>query len=213
MNTRRLHNRDMSTTLKRYTVEESGVSLRLMLPYRTQWFTTTMLALGFVFLVAAFIPLAFNLFMGNMVWFLGNTHQPIFFLNIAILLLTALLWLVEILWQLVGKEVVEVTDDHIIIQHQIFGLRIRNKYHADSINGVFISRQKEHWLTMLFSSRGFRFLNFGRGRVALNSGKTIFGEVKTYRFGSILDEEEAQQIVTMIHRRFPKYKYKSKGVG
>jgi len=116
---------------------------------------------------------------------------------------------VEILYLGIGLEVIEVDSDHIVIEHRVMWLGISRKFYYYGIDGVFVSRLKIDWLTDTQLERGFRFVDFKKGLVAINYGKNILGRTKTFRFGSILNREEAVQIVTIIHQRFPQYKYHS----
>jgi len=118
----------------------------------------------------------------------------------------AVLMVAELLWLTLGVEVVEVDNDHIAIRHQIFGIGISRQFYSDNINGVFVSRHKIDWLT--YSDKGFRFIDFKKGLVAINNGKTTLGEPQTFRFGTALNEAEARQIVVMIHERFVRYQYR-----
>ena len=62
-------------------------------------------------------------------------------LNIGVLVLASIcilltwLWLlIELLWLLKGKEVIEVTNDYISIRHQVLGLGFSKKIHAAKID-------------------------------------------------------------------------------
>lgn len=116
---------------------------------------------------------------------------------------------VELLWELFGVEVIEVDAERIVIQHTIFGLGVSKKLFVKKINGLFLSRQEPDGCSDLyFSSREYRFWSFKRGQIAINCGKTIWGGVQTFRFGGILGEPDARQIVSLVHRRFPQYMYR-----
>ena len=133
---------------------------------------------------------------------------PLLFIVFAIIMwaIFAVLMVAELLWLTLGVEVVEVDNDHIAIRHQIFGIGISRQFYSDNINGVFVSRHKIDWLT--YSDKGFRFIDFKKGLVAINNGKTTLGEPQTFRFGTALNEAEARQIVVMIHERFVRYQYR-----
>ncbi len=119
------------------------------------------------------------------------------------LLFAGTIALIELLWQLCGVEIAEVTDSQITLKHRIFGMGISKNLQVQGIEGVFVSNQKEgYWFADM--SREFKFLNFKKGTVAINYGKTFLGGPRTYRFGSILGREGAKQIVEQIHERFPR---------
>ncbi len=50
------------------------------------------------------------------------------------------------------------------------------------------------------------FLDFKGGKVAINTGKDLLAVV-THRFGTSLLLHEANEIVAMIYKRFPQYRY------
>ncbi len=198
--------------LSRFSVEDRGAALRFIFPYRKQWFQILILALVFAVLLAIYIPFILNLLTNSLRPPTGNM-LPVFLLNVVLLLVVSGTWVVELLWQLTGKEIVEISDEGITLRHHVLGLEIPRRHPAYTINGLFVSRQKDGWLPPFGSSMVSAFTSFKRGKIAFNSGRTILGGAVTFRFGSILDEEEAKQIVTIIHQRFPRYRYKATGVG
>ncbi len=213
-----------ATVSQHYTVEDLGSSLRFIIPYRTQWLTTLLLALGILFIVSILVTVTWSgSKLIQAMGFRAIVLFPVICLGVLIALLTGAYEFVELLWQVMGKEVVEVHDDSIALRHQILGAGITRRYHVDSVSSVFVSPPTDTWLTAryspgvsLFSRSRFgssAFRSFKRGRVALNSGKTVFGEDDTFHFGSSLDEEEAQYIVATIHQKFPQYKNKAQGAG
>jgi hypothetical protein len=191
----------MLTTSQHYTIEDSSSTVRFSFPYRKLWVFVFGLSGG----VIAAIVISFLTLLD--IFTPGNTspliNTDILFLAICISL--AIIGLVELLWLLIGREIVVITDSQIVVKHQIYGVGISKIFRTDDIDCVFVSHKKNDWLT--YASRELKFFNFKKGMVAINSGKTIFGGVRTFRFGSILNEGEAKQIVAIIFQRFPKYKY------
>ena len=121
----------------------------------------------------------------------------------------------EFLWQFAGKEVMEISQEGIILRHQIYaGIGISRRYRADKIEGVFVSRgrKKSSWLVSLLTSfftkrRAYSIYAFKRGKVAFNYGRHWpGGGPKTFRFGIGMEEDDAAQIVSIIHNRFPQYR-------
>jgi hypothetical protein len=196
----------MMPSSNHYRIEESGDALQLIMPYRTLWFQTMVLVILSGIIGCIILPLLPYSYIGGMAYTV-NKEQTISLLFLPIsILITLTIFSIEILWQLIGKEEIIITNENIYIRHKILGLCIANKYHADKISGVYVSSKTESWQTMDISRR-FRFWNYKRGRISINCGLTPFGEVNTDRFGSILDEEESQYIVAIIQKRFPKYEY------
>jgi len=190
-----------------YTVDELGISLKFVFPYRKEWLTiigsiVSLLLFGvwlsIVIAVFAQQPVSPLETIGSVE--LVRCLVSLVFLTIPIM------YVIELLWLLIGKEVIEISDDSVIVHHQILGLGIARKFHASKVNSLFVSRVKTdqlaHWL---FRSNRPGYFNFKRGKVAFNCGRTIWGGVKTFRFGTILDDAEARQVVSVIHKRFPQY--------
>jgi hypothetical protein len=199
----------MAGSARRCAVEDLGSSLRFVMPYRTQWLTVGLQLASVLFLAAALAAVVWSVTklipLGRWLFLL----LP--FLTVGTVLVLAPLthWSVELLWQLVGKEVVDVDDGSIAIGHQVLGSRLGRSYSAESIGAVFVAPPSDNWFSARYSA-GASFGNsararFDRGRVALAAGRTPSSEVVTVRFGSSLDEEEARQVVATIHRRFPRY--------
>jgi hypothetical protein len=175
---------------KNYTAQKSETSLKFYISFRKYWEIISYLIIGFLVLFGVIISQLLkdspNLLIIVLLWF-----SPLI-----------IFYLIEILWLLIGREVVEVNRDHIIIRHQILGLGISSRYDAKNIQGVFIS-QKHGEPTL----RGIKFLNFKIGKIAINYGTSLFGEVNTLRFGSNLEDWEVRDIVAAIHEKFPRYIY------
>lgn len=193
----------MDNTLQTYTIDDTASSLTFKSPFRKSWFTIFVLGWS-VFLTFAICLFSFlNVLLPSKVNVSDVFVLPLSF--VAFLFPAGILALFEWLWHIFGFEVATITNDEITIQHQIFGMGISKKLLVQSIDGVFISNQRNDWVT--YMSREFKFFNFKKGLVAVNYGKTIWGGTRTYRFGSTLKREDAKQVVKLIHERFPQYKY------
>jgi hypothetical protein len=193
-----------------YTFEDSGKTLRLVMPYKGLW-------LEIVFQILATLLLG-TLFVGSLAGIVDSSASLISSgpLPIGIWILFSVGWLIsfsvsgfDLLWNLRGYEVIEINKNYITIQHQIFGKGYARKLSAPRIDAVFLSQYKVDAISLVLFKRGLRFFDFGHGKIGVNSGKTWFGRIKTFRFGSILDDIEAKEIVAAIHKRFPHYKGQS----
>lgn len=175
---------------KNYTAQISETSLKFYISFRKYWEIIFYLTMAFLALFGVIIS-----------QLLKDSPE---LLTIVLLWFSPLIifYLIEILWLLIGKEVVEVNRDHIMIRHQILGVGISSRYDAKNIQGVFISQQHEDP-----NLRGSKFLNFKIGKIAINYGTTLLGEVNTMRFGSNLEDWEVKDIVEAIHEKFPRYIY------
>ena len=196
----------MIHTPQHYVVNEKDGVLQLTMPYRTQWFQTIGLIFACVLILIIILPIIIYSYISRIAYS-QNIEQPIIYtlLPLFIILLFLAILIIEILWQLIGKEVVYISDESITISHQIFGLGITNIHHADEISGIYVSNQTDLWQSFWINRR-YKFWNYKRGRISINCGKYILGGVITDRFGSILDEEGSHHLVSIIISRFPKYK-------
>lgn len=181
-----------------YTLEDSSASIKLVFPSRKNWLVI------FIY-VSTFIYLAVQ----QLLWVINRPTQPttsipegysgivfmIMLFFVGIMAIEAL----ELLWQLVGKEVVEIGEECIIVRHHILGLGISKQYPANTIACVFVSRRGNKGWTWYFERR-LRFFDFKSGRIGFSAGN------KAWRFGASLEKTEAEQIVGEIHRRFPHYR-------
>lgn len=188
-----------------YAFETIGSTYRLVFPYRKEWLRIVSSGL-----VLAVLP--YLLFFGNLGPLFDTGFTPVNLTTLVIfgvLVVVAGLMVLELLWQLAGKEVVEVSDDAVVMAHQILGIGLSQKIPADKIGGIFVSQQNS-WAGVGGMRRDYRFFNFSRGWVALTSGKSLLGRPVTYRFGTSLDAGEAGDVVTLILSRFPQYKMESR---
>lgn len=190
-----------------FSVENSGTSLRFVMPCKKRWLEIIFTSAGFIALFVI-LPLFFSVLFKDMG---DNAVDNLFYLHLLVSVLFALIsviyLLIQWLWFVVDKEIAEIGPDAIIIRHQIWGIGPIKKWDASVINGVFVSRFKSNWLDEYLYFKDFGIRNFKRGQVALNTGRNFFGGVKTARFGQVLSEDEAREIVRLILQRFPHYKY------
>ncbi len=200
----------MLITTPHYKVENLGASIRFISPYRKSEFRAfvSIISLGSILLLPLLLPIIMPGRI-DLALVLRSPVSPIIILAIIFAVIGVILQLIELLWLVTGLEVVEISENQIIVRHQVIGLGISRKFRSESITGVFVSRQKNDWLTYFPMERGNRFLDFRKGLIAINYGKTILGKPKTFRFGSSLNHEEAKEIVAIIHQKFLQYKYRN----
>lgn len=188
-----------------YTFENIGTAYRFNMPYRKEWWRIVSYGVSAVVVAAIVLPFSLSALSeaGS-----GRIELPIWLLLGLALIFGVGLGLLEMLWQLAGQEVVEISDDALVIRHHIFGLGPAKRFAPESVSGLQVSPQKDWMEPQIFGRRDYRFFNFKRGCVALNSGKSLLGRPVTYRFGTGLDETEAGQVVAQILSRFPQYRAK-----
>ena len=179
-----------------------GSSLKFSIPYRKFAWRIFGLSFGLLFIATQFLLPYFTTLISEEIY-----PAPMISLSFGLILISILMVL-ELLWLLLGLEVVEVDSNHIVIKHQVLGFGLTRKFNLKRVNGVFVSRQDSD-LNYYLDTKEFKFffLTFKRGKVAINCGKNIFGGINTIRFGANLDEGEAKQIVKLIHEKFPQYIY------
>jgi hypothetical protein len=184
----------MITPSQNYMAENSEESINFSVSFKKLW--------GDIFSVGVEILI----FLALVVYATFNMSIPAFFVPFLILFFA--LFLIELLWLVYGVEILEVGNAYIVMKHRIFGFGLAKKFRSNKVNGVFVSQSKIGDQFFWQLSKGFKPTDFTKGMVAINYGKTLFGRVKTYRFGTNLNELEAQQIVNLIHGKFPQYDYK-----
>lgn len=101
------------------------------------------------------------------------------------------------LWQVAGKEVIEVNSGGITIANKIFSFSRPKEYDAQYIKDLRVS-QPANSMWSPWGHAG-QFWGRGQGIIAFDYG------AKTNRFGSGLDEAEAKMIIAEITQRYPQY--------
>jgi hypothetical protein len=202
----------VSSNSLNYSFEEDGVALRLTLPYKKHGLEIAISLMRLLFYLFVFSNFLFGYFSSVIPSF-ADIVAPAY----VILITLHLIWLVaflfevfDLLWKLLGREIVRIENASISIRHEVFGIGFVSKLSSARIGAVFLSRYSKKSLLYILFHRGLWFFDFGHGKIGVNSGKTWFGRIKTLRFGSILDGVEAKEIVATIHRRFPHYKRQPK---
>jgi hypothetical protein len=96
------------------------------------------------------------------------------------------------LWNVAGKEKIVASDMGLSIKRELFGFGREKEYEISSISNLRVSPQPYNPFN--FSS-GLQAYGIGGGIIAFDYG------ARTYRFGSSLDEAEANQIISSIKQR------------
>jgi hypothetical protein len=104
------------------------------------------------------------------------------------------------LWQLVGKEIVEISYEAIKIQRAVAGFGRKKEYLASYIKDLRVSPLAADSNYPFGRSRASSFYGLSGGPLAFDYG------AKTFRFGSGVDEAEAKQILEKIVSRFPQFR-------
>lgn len=181
-----------------YTIEDSSESLKLAFPSRKNWLVIVVYASTLIYLAVQSLLWIVNRVTRQTIAISQSDSSIVFFIMLVFLGFIVVIAL-ELFWQLIGKEVVEISEESIIVRHHILGLGISRQYPADTIACVFVSRRGNKGWSWYLEKR-LRFSDFTSGKIGFNVGK------KTRRFGPSLEKTEAEQIVAEVHRRFPRYR-------
>jgi hypothetical protein len=99
------------------------------------------------------------------------------------------------LWNLVGREVIDVDSESLRIKREVVRWGRVRDFALTHVRDLRVAPLTFN--PMDFSS-GLRFWGVGGGAIAFDHG------ARTYRFGSALDEAEAKQVLARIAERVPK---------
>lgn len=111
--------------------------------------------------------------------------------------LLGVLLIYNLLWQVVGKEEIQITNQSIIISQVTFGYKRSKEYLAEHIKDLDIARVS------------MQDLMFRRVAIPLgaNFGVLSFDYgARTFKFAGSIDEAEGKQIIAEIQQKYPQYK-------
>ncbi len=190
----------MNTLGGKYEFETVGNTYRYVIPTQKQWLRIGMNALLLVVLAILLFPSDLSTILKQGV---GQLDPRILLVDGIAVILLALMAL-DVLYQVAGKEVVEISDDAVVIRHHILGIGPSRRTRAEKVSGMVVSPDRYQPGFLLGSRYGF--FDFGRGWVALGGGKERQGLTRPNRFGASLGEAEARQLLGQILSRFPQYR-------
>jgi hypothetical protein len=185
---------------ERHTFQDAGSSIKFTVPSRKHWFAiffqgfwiTLWALMGTVFGIIFYktiIELLFTQPLDNAISS-GLAFGGIFGgFWLAVWMAGGIFVIYTFLWQLVGKEIVEISSESVKYQRAILGLGRVKEYLAIHIKDLRVSPS-------MTTYRMFAHLK-ATGPIAFDYG------ARTYRFGEGIDEAEAKQIIEKIVRRFP----------
>jgi len=186
----------------RHTVEKLNDSVRIILPrkkniFRLLWFGIWLLFFGFVISSVFYILV---LMIGGVTGLLGDvsadTGNNIAFIVpivtllglVIILLLMGGMGIYAFLWQIAGKEIIEVNLQSLKLSRQIIRWIRSNSFSLESVSDLRVSQPR--WEMTQLSP--IRTLPRHNGMIAFDYG------AKTFRFGLDIDEAEAKQIISAM---------------
>jgi hypothetical protein len=187
-----------------YTFETIGSTYRFDAPIRKDWLGIFVNALAVVFVAWIVWPSNLGLLSDGSV----QAANVLLLAATGIIAVGLALQVLEIIWQLLGHEVMEVSDDAVIVRHHILGFGPSRRVPVDKVTGL-ATGSPEGRRGLWNTRRNYQLFNFNRGRVVVSGGRGLLGRPATYRFGTNLDQSEAEQVVGLLLNRFPQYQAKS----
>ena len=200
----------MTSPLLHYSLEDSDDGLRFTIPSETNWIWIIVLGLWLIFWVASEvfiwavgIPVLVEMLSSlahkqSIMNLPGNWVVLFILLVLGVWTIGGMFNLYGFLWQLVGREVIEINEQLIRVRRLVFGRGCTKKYIAKRIRNMHVtSGYRNRWL-----------VNAGRSSpVRLSDGFIAFDyERKVIYFGSGIAVEEARQILSQVQQRFPQYR-------
>ncbi len=187
----------------RYTVEDLEDTLQFTIPSRKYWFILIFIPFWLIMWAIAEVMVA-GILIGGLVGALNGTIDrpglifPAIFLVVWLSAWTVGGFLVvyAFLWQLVGKEILEVSPQSVTVRRRILGFNRSKEYLAEHISGLRVTPLP----TTAFGIRANGFWGMTAGPLTFDYG------AKTFRVASGAEEAEAKQIIAAIQQRFPQYR-------
>ena len=172
----------------RHTVEALPGELRITIPAKRKWATVVFSSVWLGFWLLGEVSVGKTLF--------GNLQRQQSFDPFSILWLCGwsiggLFVLSGLLWQFVGREIVQVTDGELRIQQMLLGFRRNRAYTLNEVKALRIATPFNNTNTLFRRKQSM----YGEPSLAFDYGAS------TVRFGRDLDEAEASQIVSTLQKR------------
>ncbi len=173
----------------RITITDTPQGLRIVMPCRRSWFVICLLGFWICGWAVAEVMVAIQFLNGDappegeffmLTWFGVWTVSGVFAIYA---------WL----WQVLGKEIVNVHGQRFRIRRDIGGFGFDKEYDLLQMRDLRVGQVAFNPLE--FSS-SLKLWGIGGGVIAFDYG------IRTYRFGTGLDEAEAKHVVTAIKQRY-----------
>ena len=181
----------------RATVSETPEGLRIVVPARRHLLPLLFLPLWLCAWAAGLLAVSATLLFGS-----GAGGPPQLFMLVWLAGWTAggLFALYQLLWMLVGREIVTVEGSVLAQQRKLFGWARGQRFDLRQVRDLRVGPAPfDPWS----GSAGWRYWGVGNGTIAFDYG------ARTYRFADSLDEAEAKAIVQTIVKRFPQLQEQS----
>jgi hypothetical protein len=182
----------------RHTTDDLGDMLKITIPSQKQWFQMLFLGFWLVSWALGEIAALGGLLSGN-----GFGGPSLFLIAwLGIWTIGGGFAIYTLLWQLVGNEIIQISDYAIRTSRSILGFGFPKEYSSEYIKALRVSASPSS-NDVFGRSRASRFYGLGGGLLAFDYG------AKTVQFGAGIDEAEAKQILSEIQQRYPQYRAKA----
>jgi len=179
-----------------YSIKDIESKLFISIPSKKHWFLTIFLGVWLAAWVIGEIvvgEIVVRTIFGNKV--LDSSVAGTFILWLGIWTVGGVFAIYTFLWQIIGREEIEVTSYSIKISQVILMFRRSKEYASEYIKNLHISPiQMPIWF------RSWVYWGIGGGIVVFDYDK------RTIRMGSGIDEAEGKQIIAEIQQKYPQYK-------
>jgi len=178
-------------TPQRYQSDALGNTLYITIPSPKRWTVTIIFTLWVILC---------TLLGGIGVWqlFSGNQTDISVYTWIIMFVVFDILSIYQLLWQILGKEVIEITPDSIAIRHAILGIGRSSVYASKNVSNMRVDRAGK--VDPYPVNSGGMLLTKGTGMIAFDYQR------QTIRMGIGLVEAEAERLVGEIQWQYPQYK-------
>lgn len=178
----------------RYKVQQLSNGVKVVLPSKKNYFFIIWCILGltmWAYITGSVVYITSLLMIG-----LGSNNSMWIFIGFLVFILMFLIgWgayaIYLLLWQFAGKEIIIAENDVFRISRQIFN---RNKFLEYATKNISDLRANTPQPVKFALVKVFKIISGQSGMIAFEYG------AKTVRFGFEIEEGEAKQIVSVLHR-------------
>lgn len=183
----------------RHYIETTGSGLLISIPSRKKWYLIIFMGIwivGWAFGEVTVGGLILKGLLGNGTF--GGPPPLVMLIWFTLWTVGGVFALYTVLWQLVGKEEIEIDSHSITISQVIFSVRRSKEYTGKYIKDLRTSpmgiNEMHNW------SRSLAIYGIGGGIIVFDYGAA------TIRFGNGIDEAEGKQIIAEIQQKYSQYK-------
>lgn len=195
--------------LPRYTSENTGFSLKIIIPSKKNWFIIIFLGFWLTFWAVAEVGVGGGMLVGVIQMLFEGKFLELLVEGLfggLFMLIWFTLWTVgggfalyTWFWNMTGKKVIEVTGESVQIAHRIFSFGKPKEYTVSHIKDLRTVPTIWHGLWSFRRATRFTW-GVPPGTLAFDYG------AKTVNFGSGCEEAEAKMILKEIWQAYPQYK-------